>query len=140
LAVCQPVENPFTSKRVKENIAIASFDIQTWPEGTPVAFTGFPLESSTPISSKGFIAGFQIISEGTAGFDYAVDKAAWPGASGSPLYLANGKVVAIMRAAGENAGSGISFARSAVVISDFLSKHPYTAQPTQPQQGESTQH
>jgi len=127
LAVCHPNENPFTSKRVlKKNIAVVSFDLQTWPEGTAIAFTGFPLESKSPISSEGFIAGFQLISESIKGFDYFVDKAAWPGASGSPLYLANGKVIGIIRQRGQNAGSGISLARSATVISDFLSKHPYT--------------
>jgi len=128
LAICQLVENPFTSKRVlRKNITIASFDTHTWPEGTPIAFTGFPLQSKAPISSKGFIGGFEIINENAGGFDYFVDKAAWPGASGSPLYLGNGKVVGIMRVAGENQASGVSLARSSATIVDFLSKHPYTA-------------
>jgi S1-C subfamily serine protease len=130
LAICQPKENPFRSKRIlRSNIAVALFDTEMWPEGTAVAFSGFPLESKNPITSKGFVGGFTTIgskiAEGITGFDYFVDKAAWPGASGSPVYLANGKVIAIMRSAGENANSGISWARSATTIVDFLSKHPY---------------
>jgi V8-like Glu-specific endopeptidase len=112
---------------LKENITIVAFDLQTWPEGTAIAFTGFPLESKSPVTSKGDIAGFGAITETIAAFDYSIDRAAWPGASGSPLYLSNGRVIGIVRAAGENLGSGISYARSAAVISNFLSKHPYAA-------------
>lgn len=132
LAVCQLIENPFTSKRVRrKNIATVSFDTRTLPEGTPIAFTGFPLQYKAPISSVGHVGGFQIISLISVGFDYVVDKAAWPGASGSPLYLGNGKVIGIMRVAGENAASGISMARGASTIVNFLTKHPYAAHQTQ---------
>jgi hypothetical protein len=132
LAICQPKQNPFTSKRIlRSNIAVASFDTQMWPEGTAVAFSGFPMESKNPITSKGFIGGFMGITEEIAGFDYVIDKAAWPGASRSPIYLANGKVIAIIRSQGTNQNSGVSWARSASTIVDFLSKHPYGE--TQPQ-------
>jgi hypothetical protein len=127
LAVCQPIENPFTSKRISRmNIASVSFEPQNQPEGMPVAFTGFPLQSIVPITSKGFVGGFVGGLPDAHWFDYIIDKAAWPGASGSPLYLANGNVVGIMRAAGQDAGSGISSARGSAVILDFLSKNPYT--------------
>jgi len=123
LAVCQPIQNPFRSV-VKENITVVYFDNQVWPEGTAIAFVGFPLESTAPINSKGFIGGFQIVGENNSGFDYIVDKAAWPGASGSPVYLGNGKVIGIIRERGQNEASGLAWARSASVIVDFLSKHP----------------
>jgi S1-C subfamily serine protease len=128
LSVCQPLRNPFEEPDIKTHIAAASFDRNVWPEGTPVAFTGFPLDHTTPISSKGFIAGHQMVGSDATKFDYLIDKAAWPGASGSPLYLGNGRVVGIIRARGGNEASGLALARSASVIEDFLSKHPHAEQ------------
>jgi len=127
LAVCQPIENPFTSRRISRDlIASVAFDAQAWPEGMPVAFTGFPLEFVFPITSKGNVAGHARIEGRQANFDYIIDKAAWPGASGSPIYLSNGKVVGIILRAGRNEGSGLAFGRSAAVIVDFLTQHPAT--------------
>lgn len=84
-----------------------------------------------PITSKGFIGGSVGGLPNAHWFDYVIDKAAWPGASGSPLYLANGNVVGMIRAAGQNAGSGISWARGTTVILDFLAKNPYTEKQAQ---------
>lgn len=126
LAVCSPTENPFTSKRLqKGSVTTVSFGRNDAKVGAPVGFTGFPLQSKAPISSQGHVAGFTGVQGDPTGFDYFIDKAAWPGASGSPLYLANGRVVGIVRAAGEKAGSGISLARSSALITAFLAKHPY---------------
>ena len=91
LALCQPTENPFASGRVaKGNISPVSFDTREWPEGTPVAFSGFPLEYTFPLTSKGFVAGHMEIQNSNIGFDYVIDKSTWPGASGSLVYLGNG--------------------------------------------------
>ena len=137
LAVCQPTENPFTSKRIsRKNLASCGFDTAIYPEGTAMAFTGFPLEFSTPVTSKGFIAGYMGVGTDVGEFDYVIDKGAWPGASGSPVYLSNGKVIAIMRQRGQNDASGIAISRSAAIIEEFLSKHPYTEQ--KPQEGQPT--
>jgi S1-C subfamily serine protease len=127
LAICTPAENPFTSARVpKENIAAVSFDTTTWQEGTPVAFSGFPLQLTSPMSSKAFVGGYTFIAGTEAGFDYIIDKSAWPGASESPLYLSNGKAIGIILAAGRNEGSGLAFARSAATVADFLKQNPPT--------------
>ena len=127
LAVCQPGENPFKSPKVPNGIiAPVSFDTQEWPDGTPIAFTGFPLEYVFPVTSKGFIAGHMASSGSDLAFDYIIDKAAWPGASGSLVYLSNGKVIGIIRLRGQNEGVGLAYARSASVIVDFLAKHPAT--------------
>jgi len=134
LAVCQTIDNPFTSSRASHaNIAPVEFDTETKPVGTPVAFSGFPLESVSPLTAKGFVAGFTHF--GKAGtpltVDYVIDKSAWPGASGSALYLDNGKVVGIMLAAGFDKGSGLAYAKSATVITAFLVKH--LAMPSPPE-------
>lgn len=126
LAICQPVENPFTSKRLKKgSVTVVSLERQEAMEGTPVAFTGFPLQRVTPITSEGHVAGFVPIDGDPNEFDYFVDKTAWPGASGSPLYLANGKVIGIVRATGQKESYGISMARSSIAITKFIANHPY---------------
>jgi hypothetical protein len=127
LAVCTPIENPFTSKRIsRDKIAVVTFDTNEWPEGTAVAFSGFPLQSVVPISSKGFIGGYLGIDGNDTYFEYIVDKAAWPGASGSPLYLPNGAVIGIVRMRGQNEASGLAYARCASAITDFLKQNPPT--------------
>lgn len=123
LAVCKPDDSPFTNAHVaRENIATVAFDTNEWPDGTPVAFTGFPLQITSPITSKGFVGGKLKVIGSEIGFDYAIDKAAWPGASGSPLYLPNGNVIGILFMTGINQGTGLSYARSASIITEFLKR------------------
>jgi hypothetical protein len=125
LAVCQPTENPFISARVpRDNISVAVFDTDDHPDGTPIAFTGFPLENMAPITSIGFIGGGQFIPGNTIGHDLVIDKAAWPGASGSLVYLESGKVIGIILKGGRADASGIGVARNTAIIVDFLSKNP----------------
>lgn len=125
LAVCSLVENPFKSSRVpSDNISYVSFDSNQALEGTPVAFTGFPLEYTTPVSSMGYVAGFVGSGPNNETYAYVVDKNTWPGASGSPLYVGSGKVIGLMRLGGRDLAAGIGVAISATTISDFLSKHP----------------
>ena len=133
VAVCNPIDNPFESSRInRESIAPVTFDTEVKPVGTPVAFTGFPLESVLPITSKGFIGGYNHLGAGdVTTVEYVLDKAAWPGASGSLVYLENGKVIGIILKAGINEGSGLAFAGRAAAIVDFLSKHPATPKPEQ---------
>jgi Trypsin-like peptidase domain len=124
LAVCQTIDNPFTSSRIiHENIAPIEFDTEIKAVGTPIAFTGFPLESVSPLTSKGFIAGFTHFGGATKTTDYVIDKSAWPGASGSLLYIGNGKAIGIILAAGFNQGSGLAYAKTATSITTFLGQH-----------------
>lgn len=124
VAFCRPIENPFTSKRVNpKNITFLTFDPSRLPDGTPIAFTGFPLNIVSPITSKGYIAGV----EGTpkpSNFAYIIDKPNWPGASGSVVYTNGGKCVGIILQRGLNDASGIGVARSSSAITEFLAPHP----------------
>jgi V8-like Glu-specific endopeptidase len=124
LAVCELTVNPFTDKRI--SVSIVAFDTIDRPEGTEIAFTGFPNEYTVPITSIGHVAGLISIDHTENGYDYIMDKAAWPGASGSPVFLADGRVIGIIRQRGSGDLSGIAIARSAAVIVEFLSKHPTT--------------
>ncbi len=93
LAVCTLKENPFTSSRIPRGIIEpVNFDTQQKPSGTQIAFSGFPLQMNSPVTSQGIIAGILADDKvNEKAFGYAIDKSAWPGASGSPLYLENGR-------------------------------------------------
>ena len=138
LAVCNLIENPFTSKRLPKEaiVTVVSFDTTEWSLGTSVAFMGFPLQNTAPITSIGYIGGLAAIDSSDTGYDYIIDKSTWPGASGSPVFLPNGKVIGIIQKRGVNEGFGLSYGRSAAVIVDFLSNHPSAADQTKKQSEE----
>lgn len=119
IAVCETAENPFTSTRLSpDNIAAVTFESAQVPDGTPVAFSGFPLELVSPVTSKANIAAM------TTSFLYLLDKPVWGGDSGSPVYTDDGKVVGMATATGQQDATGLGVARTASVIVDFLSQHP----------------
>jgi hypothetical protein len=86
------------------------------PEGTAVAFTGFPLSRVAPISAQGSIAAYYDFDDaGVPGTMY-IDKNAWPGASGSPVYLQNGQVVAVLTMRGAREATGLAMARPLLAV------------------------
>ncbi len=123
LAVCDPIENPFENADVMRQIAFLSLaNPFGFEEGTPVAFTGFPLDSTVPVTSSGIIASFR-----TGDQEILIDKSGWPGASGSPVYAANGQVLGVIIKRGIGDGTGLAYARLSSVVMDFLrdNKIPY---------------
>jgi V8-like Glu-specific endopeptidase len=103
------------------------------PDGSAIAVTGYPLSSLLPITSRGFIGGYATDALGTS--QMVLDRAAWPGGSGSPVYDSQGKVLGLVSQAGEGLASGISFARASSTIVRFLATHPLPppqAPPTPP--------
>jgi hypothetical protein len=88
-------------------------------DGSPVAFSGFPLSNVAPISAVGFVAGYQGTDDlGT--FTIIVDRSTWPGASGSPIYLPNGRVIGMVLARGTGEGIGLTYGRVGHFVYDFL--------------------
>ena len=116
LAACSLTQNPHKDASLRNRIATLHFDgLFQYADGTSVAFTGFPLEMGRPLTSKGSIAARypqQLV----------VDKSAWPGASGSPVYTANGKVIGLVTQAGLGVGSGLAYAVPSDTIIEFLGK------------------
>jgi V8-like Glu-specific endopeptidase len=94
-------------------------------DGTAIAITGFPLGNSTPISSRGYIGGYLFDARGP--IQMVIDRAAWPGNSGSPVYDSRGRVVGMLVQAGEGLAGGISSARSGLALSQFMTAHPLSS-------------
>ena len=123
VAVCTLIENPFTSPRLARNlIQEVSFDTGTVPDGTGAAFTGFPLQRTTPITSIGSVAGRAITDDDNRWFSYLLDKTAWPGASGSPVFTEDGKVIGMITRTGTDDSAGLSFAKSSAAIQNLLTR------------------
>jgi S1-C subfamily serine protease len=127
IAVCHLAGNPFSDPALHADLDVVQFNIDTQPEGAPVAFTSFPLNSIHPITSVGIVAGYYW--ENHQRF-LLVDKGAWLGASGSALYGSDGRVVGIVLQAGICAAStasckydGLTFAKTAGFIDGFLTQH-----------------
>jgi S1-C subfamily serine protease len=121
VAVCTLIENPFTSPRLPKGLVQeVSFAAREVPDGTAAAFTGFPLERTSPITSIGSVAGRHTLGDDDRWFFYLLDKTAWPGASGSPVYTESGKVIGIITRTGTADSAGISFARCSAAIENLL--------------------
>ncbi len=118
VAACKLLVNPFTDDSVKKNIDPVRFGtFANHPDGSAVAFTGFPLESAVPITSKGYIATYFAIEDW-----FGIDKSGWPGASGSPVYDPKGLVIGLMIRRTLSDAGGLSFARPIDPILAFLTK------------------
>lgn len=91
-------------------------------DGSAVAITGFPLFNTTPITSRGYIASY--VPPASDAPRMVLDRAAWPGGSGSPVYDSRGRVLGMLLIAGEGTASGISYACTGDAILGFLRAHP----------------
>jgi S1-C subfamily serine protease len=118
VAACKPIQNPFINQIVGKNInSLKLGSIDNHPDGSPVAFTGFPLDFHVPVTSKGYIAAY------TAGDKkLVIDKSAWPGASGSPIYDGEGKVIGVVQQTGSAERAGLTYAIPIDAILEFLTK------------------
>src|SRR5205807_1529482 len=128
VGVCNLKENPFTSTAIAKKPIATALDTAVQKDGTPVAFTGFPLTFLQPITSQGVIGGYQGAEESIGPKVMVVDKNAWPGASGSPVYNAGGKILGIVVQRGFNDATGLAFVRTSAFIDRFLSQNKKSRQ------------
>jgi V8-like Glu-specific endopeptidase len=123
LAQCKTVDNPFASENVNVKPTFVTFDLSIQKEGTQLAFTGFPISTAQPITARGTVGTYWGTGTESNPREIVIDHNNWPGASGSPVYLANGKVIGLILQRGMNDATGLAFARSAIFIEGFLSKN-----------------
>jgi V8-like Glu-specific endopeptidase len=108
------------SKHPDITFDVAAVSTERPPDGTPVFFTGFPLQATDPVTSMGSIAGYPADNSYST---VIIDKNAWPGASGSPIYLFDGRtVIGMVTRTGTGDSAGLSFGiageRIATVLAD----------------------
>jgi hypothetical protein len=123
LARCTTVEDPTTIDKIVLKPTALVIDDAIQPEGTSVAFSGFPVNALTPYTARANIAGYQVSGTGSQAlqaFGIVLDKPVWPGASGAPVYLQDGRVAGMMLQRGTGEAFGLAFARSGARIRDFL--------------------
>ena len=58
-----------------------------------------------------------------------VDQSAWPGVSGCPVYLVDGRVIGMVIQRGTGNGTGRAIVRTSVAIQDFVAKARQTMKP-----------
>jgi hypothetical protein len=113
LAVCKTILLP-------PSVHPVAFEIAQPPDGSPIAFTGFPLGSIQPLSSRGNVATYRAVADDNGPRELVMDKGTWPGASGSPIYNAEGNILGIVLQRGTNEGVGMAIARPTSFILKFL--------------------
>jgi S1-C subfamily serine protease len=123
VAICNLKENPFTMAAVTQKPAVAVLDATIKDNATPVAFTGFPLTFLQPITSEGIVGAYQGAEDSIGPKVLVIDKNVWPGASGSPVYTSDGKVIAMIVQRGLGDATGLAFARTSAFIQRFLTKN-----------------
>jgi S1-C subfamily serine protease len=105
VAICRTTQD--MTKQAFVTYDVADISSERPPDGTTVIFTGFPLQSTDPVSSVGVVAGFGSADNYNT---MIVDKTTWPGASGSPIFSLDGRVVGMLTKTGTGQGTGLSFA------------------------------
>ena len=125
IAVC-PLNEDLSTRRWELNLRSkpVEFEWNIPPDGTPVAFTGFPLRARDPMTFRATVAAYLIPWPEEAIPELVLDHGSLPGFSGSPVYLADGKIVAILVKGGTGETNGIAIARPASAFRDMIGKKP----------------
>lgn len=105
------------------NVTPVAFETRQPKDGTEIAFTGFPLSLVVPLSARGYVAALRRYDDGFGPMELFLDRTAWPGSSGSPVYLSTGKVVGLVIETGRGHASGLAIARPIAVIRPFLEQN-----------------
>lgn len=124
VARCQPDADLSIPRRgLNFQIRPVEFEWSIPPDGTEVAFTGFPLALKDPMTSRAGIATYwTVMQEGRSSSELILDRPAWPGSSGSPVYLSDGKVIGILLDGGTGNAAGTSILRPISLIKEILRK------------------
>lgn len=123
IAVCSMTDDLSDRKReLHLKVAPVQFEWNIPPDGTQVAFTGFPLRARDPMTFRGGVAAFRTPWPDQP--ELVLDRPTLPGFSGSPIYVADGSVVAILVKDGKEEASGITIARPASLFREMLVPRP----------------
>ncbi len=134
IAVCRTDLDLSESANIGIEVKPIAFNTSESQDGTPIAFTGFPLEIRYPLTARGYLAASQpaFIAGGLPRL--VLDRIAWPGSSGSPVYGADGRVMGMVIERGIERSTGLSFARPASLIVEAVTKFRQQHPPPAPKQ------
>ena len=110
VAKCPLTDDPFNQNvGLDFEIVPVKFDWSIPPDGTQVAFTGFPMNIRDPVTFRANVAAYRPVwrNEKVVG-ELLLDRGAWPGSSGSPLFLSNGSIIGILIAARTEEGTAMT--------------------------------
>jgi S1-C subfamily serine protease len=119
LARCKTQDDLSHDKEISVPPAPAQIDAALPPEGSDIAFMGFPLQILLPRTARATVAGYGS-RDNTETTDIVIDRSTWPGASGSPIFSINGHVIGVVLARGTNDAQGLAFARTGNLLDRFL--------------------
>lgn len=121
IALCS-MSDDLLDRRRKLHLKVApvKFDWRIPPDGTPVAFTGFPIQAHDPMTFRGDVAAYRTPWPDPP--ELVLDCATLPGFSGSPIYVADGNVVGILVKDGKEEATGITIARPVSAFREMLAR------------------
>jgi hypothetical protein len=120
LAECRPSGDLPARIRKLRKATPVQLEWRLQPDGTELAFTGFPLEARDPMTFRAHVAAYSWPDHTMP--DLVLDHGSLPGFSGSPVFLANGKVVAILVRDGKPEAAGTAIARPVSVFREMLGR------------------
>ena len=124
VAECRPSGDlPARIRRLHKAVPVR-FEWNVQPDGAQLAFTGFPLEARDPMTFRAHIAAYRNMQPDMPTHELLLDHASLPGFSGAPVYLADGRVVAILLKDGQPEAPGIAVARPVSAVREMLKKRP----------------
>jgi V8-like Glu-specific endopeptidase len=123
IAMC-PVSPDLLARKRELHLEVTpvDFDWNNPPDGTQVAFTGFPLRARDPMTFRAHVAAFRTPWPDEPIPELVLDRPTLSGFSGSPVYLSNGKVVAIILKDGKDEAAGVTIVRPVSVFREMLRK------------------
>jgi S1-C subfamily serine protease len=124
VAKCRLIDDHSVLKRrLGFKITPVKLDTSIPPDGTQVAFTGFPLGVRDPMTSRAEVATFRNLwqDEKPVG-TLVLDRPAWPGSSGSPVYLSDGRVIGVLIKGGTGPSTGLTTLRPVRLMPKILAE------------------
>jgi hypothetical protein len=121
IAECPLTEDLSARKRdLHLRVEPVQFEWDVPPDGTPVAFTGFPLRARDPMTFRADVAAYRIPWSDGLVPELVLDRPTLPGFSGSPVFRADGRVVGILIKNGTEDATGITIARPVALLRRML--------------------
>lgn len=122
VAKCRPSGDFPARIRILHKAVPVQIDSNIQPDGTQVAFSGFPLQARDPMTLRAHVAAYQVPWPDEATPQVVLDHGALPGFSGSPVFRVDGKVIAILVRDGSPDAPGTSVARPVSVFREMLGR------------------